>query len=375
MINAHTHVAASWFRGLGHAQPPPAGGQTLIERLMFPTERALTEPLVEAFSYSYLFGALRSGTTCVCDHYYFASGVARACERLGMRAVVGETVADLGGAFPGAERWQDARAAIERWPHGPLVRPAVCPHAADTVSRALLTEMAEYARRHSLPLHMHLSQSDGERERVLAREGVTPVEYARDCGALGERSLVAHLVTADESDLRIVAASGATAALCPASQILYERLAPIAAMWRLGVPLAVATDCAVSDDGADLLGELKLAGLLLRHEGAAPRPLPEQLLGLVTATPARVLGLPSGALAVGAAADLVLLRRDPSTEPIHSLAANLVYSLNPQHVRAVMIAGEWVLWDGEPQRLGAREMMAMIADATVELEQRIARAG
>jgi 5-methylthioadenosine/S-adenosylhomocysteine deaminase len=83
LINAHTHVAMGFFRGLGHGQ------DEMIERFFFPAEKSLTPELLAPLSYSYLYGGLVAGVTCFGDHYYFSEGVAQAMERLGMRGVVG----------------------------------------------------------------------------------------------------------------------------------------------------------------------------------------------------------------------------------------------------------------------------------------------
>ena len=74
---------------------------------------------------AYLYDGLRSGVTCFGDHYYFVDGVARAADRLGVRAVVGETVADLGGAFPGRRGFDDFKRTLDKWPHSSRVTPAV----------------------------------------------------------------------------------------------------------------------------------------------------------------------------------------------------------------------------------------------------------
>ncbi len=348
LINAHTHCALSFFRGLGY-QPMPAGSeQSIIETVMFPAERSLTPDMTEPLSYSYIFDGLRSGVTCFVDHYYYIAGVGQALERFGVRGVIGETVADLGGAKPGREAWDRARHLIDAWPFSNRVTPAVAPHAADTVSRGWLKEMAEFARQRHLPLHMHLSQTTGERQRVLSREGITPVRMAAECGALSERSLIVHLVTADADDLGLIADSGSTIGFCPASQILYERLAPIHAFLQHGIPVVVGTDCAASNDTADMLQEVRFASLMANSHLPHDQPLATKTaLSWYGEQAATSLGLGGriGSLTPGSCADLVLLRLDASTQPMPSIANGLLYTLGSRHVQHVMVDGRWVLWN------------------------------
>jgi 5-methylthioadenosine/S-adenosylhomocysteine deaminase len=347
LINAHTHCPMGFFRGLGH------GKSDLIEKFLFPAEKSLTPEILEPLSWSYIYSGLRSGVTCFVDHYYFSAGVARALDRFGLRGAIGETVADCGGAFPSKDAWARARAEIESWPHSSRIIPVVAPHAADTVSPSLLTEMSAWAREQKIPLHMHLSQTEGELRRVQARDGKTPVALAHACGALSERTLAVHLVSASDGDIKLLRDSGATAGFCPASQIIYESLMPVAKLMKAGVPLALGTDCAASNDSADMLQEMRTAAILLRDRGALTGDQCAQgALAMATVNPARVLGLPCGKLEAGLAADLVFLKPDLSTMPMHDPEANLIWSFGSSQVQHVMVDGSWVLWR---QRLPSHE--------------------
>lgn len=367
LINAHTHVAMGFFRGLGHGQ------DEMIEKFFFPAERSLTRELLAPLSYSYIYSGLVAGVTCFGDHYYLSDGVAEAFERFGVRAVVGETVADLGGAFPGREGWERWRKLIDAWPYSSRITPAVAPHAVDTCSETLLSELAAYAAQAKLPLHMHLSQTRGEFARVQQRAGCSPVELAARCGALTDKTLAVHLVTASANDIKILRDHGVTAALCPASQIIYEYLAPIADLLTSGIPLAVATDSAASNDTADLFAEMRLLALLAKDRGVPEAyRQPEQVLRMTTEHPARVLGLADkiGSLAVGKAADVVFLATDLSTEPTVSLATNLLYSFGSRNVRHVMVDGRFVLYNGKPTLVNAEDLLLEYRVAVAEIYRR-----
>lgn len=341
LINAHTHAAMGFFRGLGH------GRTNMIETFLFPAEKALTPELLEPLSWSYLITSLRAGVTCIADHYYMIAGVGRALERIGMRGFIGETIADLGGAFPGWESWTRAREGIESWNFNELVRPVVAPHAADTVSAKMLREASHFARQHDLTLHMHLSQTTGELHRVRHQDSMTPVQKAFACEALWDRTLAVHLVSAREADYAEIRASGATAVICPASQIIYEHLAPLENIAATGVNWATATDCAASNDGADLLGDCKWLGLLARDRKIADETFsPAALLASVTTVPARALGMAGklGVLKEGALADIVFLRDDISMRPAFDDVRNLIYSAGSSGVEHVMVNGQWRLW-------------------------------
>lgn len=368
LVNAHTHVAMGFFRGLGQ------GRDQMIESFFFPAEKALSREILEPLSYSYIYAGLRSGVTTFGDHYYHIEGVGKALDRFGVRGVIGETVADLGGAFPGLEGWQRMQDLLQRWPFSSRITPAICPHAADTLSPKLLKELSHFAKKNALPLHMHLSQTTGERQRVMAREGMSPVRYAANCGALTERTLAVHLVTADDDDIAILKSHGVTAGLSPASQILYERLAPIEAFMTQGLPLALGTDCAASNDDADMLSEMRLLSLLAKMGGAPSAAYEaDAILDVGTIQGARALGLGAqvGALAPGMDADFVLLQEDLGTIPSPRPYINLLFSMGSRQVRHVMVAGQWVLWDRMPTKVQTDQLESDYLSAVGEIHRRL----
>lgn len=368
LINSHTHVPMSFFRGLGHER------KDMIETFLFPAEKALTPELVEPLSYSYIFNGLRAGVTCFNDHYYFSEGVGRALDRLGLRGVVGETTADLGGAFPTMETWKRSKTLIEKWPFSSRITASVAPHAADTVSETLLKACAAFAKANDLPLHLHLSQTRGERQRVTAKYGVSPVQLAERNGILGPKTLAVHLISADSADLQRLADTGTGAGFCPASQIIYEKLAPIEEFLAKGIPVAIGTDCAACNDNADMMAELKLTALLLKEHGI-PDDLrsPSKVLAMATKDPAKILGLEKtiGSLAAGMAADVVFLRRDLGTEPMLSPETNLIYSLSSQHIDHVMVDGKWVLWQKSLPNANEQELVQQYQQAVSEIRRRV----
>jgi 5-methylthioadenosine/S-adenosylhomocysteine deaminase len=291
-----------------------------------------------------------------------------------VRGWIGETVADLGGAFPGRESWSRARALIEKSKFSSLISHVIAPHATDTVSSELLKECADYARENKIPLHMHLSQTPGERDRVKARENLSPVAIAAKAGALTPMSLVVHLTSADQQDLQIIKDSGATIGYCPTSTLFYDKLASIEDFYRLDIPLAIGTDCAASNDNADILEEIKIASLVGRdHRISHAQLTPDHLLAMATTIPAKVLGRSHdlGTLEPGKLADLVLLKLSLSSEPRDNPLANVFYSMGARDVTHVMVNGRWALWNRDLPDWDENQLKADYLEAVQEIRSRI----
>ncbi len=371
LINAHMHASMSFFRGLGQAQGPNnKRDSSMIENFFFPAEQSLTPDLIEALSYPYLVDALKSGTTSCVDAYFFIDGVAKALERLGMRGFIGEHIADQGGPHPaGKETWHHFRNKIENWPYSSRVKPVVYAHATDTVSKGLLQELGQFAKANALPFHMHLSQTWGERERVINQTGMSPVRLAYEAGVIHDRSLLVHLVSADRADLELISQQGALVGLCPVSEIIYENLPDLKNFFELKMRIALGTDCAASNDGADLLNEARSMALLARHSGF---PLSAFDLGAMVLGEAAQLLAPRdlGSIDVGKAADFVCIRLGIETYPWTRSLTNLFFSGVSRQVEHVMIDGHWVLWSRQLVQVSESDLIEEFEKALGQLRMR-----
>lgn len=362
-INAHTHVTMGFLRGLGHGQ------NQVITDIFFRNEKRLRPEWVQGLSYSYIYSGLKAGVTCFGDHYYFTEEVIKALEAVGVRGYVGQVIADKGGPFPSSESWTEARELIEKGQFSDLIQPVVCPHSSSTVSLSLMKEVSQFASKSNLPLHFHLSQNQEEWEQCKKEYGCSPVEWALKAGALGENSLVVHLTSVNEPDLDILKNQGVTVGFCPASQILYDRLAPLDLFLKKEIPLALATDGAASNDASDLHRELWLMALLSRHMGYQKDDLNEMVFRSVTQNPAKCfMASQLGDFTQGSAADLVFRKIDLDTLPDYDPLTTLLYSYESHHVEHVMVAGQWVLWDGEPVKISRQQMMEQYQEALEHLK-------
>lgn len=361
LVNAHTHCAMGFFRGLGHGRPD------MIESFLFPAEKSLTPALVEDLSLSYIAAGIRCGVTTFSDHYYFVAGVGRAIDRLGARGVIGETVADLGGAFPGLDSFHRMEDLLKTWSFSSRISASVAPHAADTVSESLMKKLAAFAKKNHLPIHMHLAQTEGERQRVKKRENLSPVQYAQRCGALGDRTIAVHLIACDTEDVNILKNEGVTAGICPVSEVIYERLPDIARFHAAGIPTALGTDCAASNDSSDMLAEMRFYNLMMRDRGVTVADFNfKETLATATVNGAALTAQPgvTGLLTPGSVADLVLMRAGldllPATDPL----ANLICSAGSGLVDHVMVDGQFILRDRRLTTANEDDLLASYVTAT-----------
>lgn len=366
LTNGHSHVAMTFFRDHSHGHPE------MIEKYFFPAEGKLDAKLVEDLSYGALIAGLRAGTTCFFDHYYFSKGVGKAIERIGIKGMLGETVADLSGAFPSRSTWERARNDIEKWSFSSRLRPALAPHASDTVSAKLLREVGDYAEKMSLPIHLHLAQTKGERVRSEKIHRKGPIETVAEAGLLGPRTLAVHLVDANKNDLARLRDADVVVGLCPASQVLYERLAPLSEIFAQDFRTVIGCDAAAANDGTDLLSEAKITALFAVDRGVRDdEKLAKKIFASLTETAQDWAGgLGARRIAKGEAADLVFLRYDVENHPSHNLFVNFVYSLKSSQVEHVLVDGEWVLWRRELALASESELKGRYEKACAKIQKK-----
>ncbi len=364
-VNSHTHVAMGFFRGFGH------GKKTLIEKFLFPAEKNLSAELIKPLCYSYIAAGIKSGVSFFNDHYYFSKKVAEALDDFGVRGAVGETIADLGGAFPTSKKdFAKIKKAIENWPFSKKIIPLLAPHAADTVSPELMRDIAEFAEKLDLPIHLHLSQTLGERTRVFKKHKISPVMLALKNNLLGPKTLAVHLISADKKDFEILKKTKTYIGFCPSSQIIYEHLAPIE-HFSLS-QTCLGTDAAACNDSGDIMSELNLAALLLRDRSKKSVDS-KKVLNMVWENPYRFLGLEKsfGKIAEGFSADFAFLETDISVEPFSDqFLQNILYTFKSRHVSDVMVAGEFILKDYVLTKIDEKTARSDYLEAVSEIQKR-----
>jgi 5-methylthioadenosine/S-adenosylhomocysteine deaminase len=294
---------------------------------------------------------LKSGTTCIIDHYFHMEQIARATTELGLRGVLGHTIMSRLGPITGEREFEEGIAFVQRWKnHHALVIPWLAPHATDTVSKEWLLKLREIATDEDVGLHLHLAQSPLELEYIKEQYGIGCVEYLRDIGFLGEDVLAAHCIYIDDDEMDLLAESGAHPVYCPMGHALGGR--PMRA-WELllrGARVLIGTDCVCSNNVMDIVGELRIAGASQKQLAGDREAMPAiKILEMVTVDAAAAIGMSDqlGTIAPGYLADLIILNFEGlHTVPNYFLLDNIVYCCTGRDVDTVIVNGQTVVRDG-----------------------------
>jgi 5-methylthioadenosine/S-adenosylhomocysteine deaminase len=351
LVNAHSHAPMVLFRGQGEGLPL----DRWLQEVMWPREARLTGDDVEVAMTAASAEMLGNGVTTSVEMYFHPERIATAVATTGARAIIATPLIPLPGMPPIEEQLQYAVDLAAGAPGDGTVEFGIGPHAAYTVPLPVLRRAAAAAREHGLLLHLHVAETATEGADLLATHGLSVPALLAAHDVLGGRVLAAHCVHLDDGDLDLWREYDVAVAHCPASNAkLASGIAPLRAMLDRGIRVGVGTDGPASNDGLDLLADLRLAASFARLAvGSATALTAAEAIWLATGAAADAVGRPDlGQLEAERRADLVHVdTRTLVFEPVGDLVdvlAHLVWSGAGRHVRDVWVGGRQVVRDSAP---------------------------
>ncbi len=357
-ICTHTHFYGAFARGLAIPGPAPRDFPEILRKLWWPLDRSLTLDDVRLSALVCLLDAVRHGTTTLIDHHASPNAIdgsldaiADAVDQAGLRAVLCYEVTDRDGATKAragiAENVRFLRAAAQR----PNVKATFGLHASLTLSEETLKACAEANAEFGGGFHIHVAEHEADEEDSLARTGLRTVHRLHRAGILGPRTIVAHAVHVDPWELEILRDSGTWVSHQPRSNMNNGvGAAAIDAMLRGGVKLCLGND----GFSNDMWAEWKAAYLLHKVATRDPRAAHGDSIARIAADHnARLAemffpGQTLGKLAVGAAADMIMVEYHPFTPLTEgNLPWHVLFGFESSMVTATIAAGKVLMWDRE----------------------------
>ncbi|HET9186081.1 MAG TPA: amidohydrolase [Solirubrobacterales bacterium] len=343
LVNGHTHAAMTLFRGSGGDLPL----MPWLEERIWPVEARLEPEDVYWGARLACAEMIRTGTTRFWDMYWHPAETARAVADAGLRATIGAPLIDRDGN--GGRMREAALRSLEALSEfGPAISPALAPHSIYTVGEASLRWIAELSAEREVPVQIHLSETEQEVQDCIAKHGVRPAAYLDRVGLLTPRTVLAHGVWLDPSELALIAERGATVVTNPAAnlKLAVGGVFPHPAARAAGVAVGLGTDGAGSNDSLDLLADLKLFALLQKHAAGDPTAIAAaEAWSVATGERAPLLG--ARALEPRAPADFLLAGAAAPELAIGDLTSDLVYAASGSVVDATVVGGRVLMRGGE----------------------------
>ena len=359
LVNAHHHLLQSAFRTLPGTRGVRMAGWLSVMGQAY-RDYAVDPELGAAAASVGVAESLLCGVTTVADHHLtwpdgvppvdLAVATAGSAGALGARLcfVRGTTGEDADTVVDSVRAIHSAFTGMDGDPVGRgMLQLAVGPSGAHTDGPGTFAALRDVARELGL-LRRTQSNEQVDVERAAEKYGCRPLDLLADWGWLEPGVTLAHLCGISEAELEVVASSGVTVTHAPGCDVpMGWGIAPVGDLLDRGVTVGLGTSGGGSNDGGHLLADARLA---VQVSGLTGRVLTaEEALGMATAGSAAGLGRPElGVLDAGTPADLCVWDCSGVADAgVHDWPAGLLWATPGRRPRDVMVAGEWVVRDGE----------------------------
>ncbi|MEM4348034.1 MAG: amidohydrolase [Candidatus Anstonellaceae archaeon] len=347
-VNSHTHCPMTLLRGFAEDMRLEEWLEKVRKK-----EQNFSPAQVYAGALVACIEMLKSGTTCFSDMYFHMDEVAKAVLNCGIRAVLAYGMVDLGDHSVAKSELQKAEAFISKW-NGKAngkIKCAVAPHSIYLCSAELLKESNRLSQKYNLPLHIHLSETRKEVFDCLKATGKRPVFYLNSLRILSKRLIAAHCCWLSKEEVRVLAKSKCSAALCPVSNMKLAGggVAPLPEMQEFGMNVCLGTDGAASNNSLSMFDTMKVLGLIQKNaRWDASIAKHDFILNAATHFGSNALSINAGKIKQGFLADIVLIDlKATNLLPWQNHTANLIYSAHPGNVTDVIVDGRQVVCEGK----------------------------
>lgn len=378
LINSHHHFYQTLTRAF-----PAALNKNLFPWLqsLYPVWARLTPDMIATSTQIALCELLLSGCTTASDHHYlFPDGLEHAIDiqveqatKLGIRVHLTRGSMSLGedqGGLPprttiqtDCEILDDSKRLIKtyhQYEDGAMVRIALAPCSPFSVSEELMRATGDLAQDLDVRLHTHLAETHDETDFCVKMFGVRPVDYLERVGWLNDRTWLAHGIHFNDEEIARLGNAKVGIAHCPSSNmILASGQCPTLALQAAGCPVGLGVDGSASNDGSNMIGEVRQALLLQRLRYGANKITHQKAFDWATKGSAGCLGRDDiGEIAVGKQADIALFKLDEIRFAGSGSPLAAVLLCGATKADKVMVAGRWRVLDGQVVDVDINKLMA-----------------
>jgi len=383
LICAHTHFYGAFARGMALPGEPPANFPEILEKLWWRLDKALDEESVRYSALVCLVDAIRHGTTTLIDHHASPNAIdgsldviAEATLQAGVRASLCYEVTDRDGeARRQAGIAENARfiAAVQAEAN-PLLGASFGLHALLTLSDETLEKAAAAAAALGTGFHIHVAEDLADQRNSFKRSGLPIVERLHRHGILGEKTIAAHCVHVDDTEVEILRETGSRVVHNPRSNMNNAvGTARLAGLLRQGIRVGLGND----GFSNNLFTEMHVAYLVHKMARGDPRAMPaDAVLRMAFAHNAEIADLffpgPLGQLSPGALADVILVDYFPTT-PLDAgnLPWHVIWGIDGSSVDTTIVGGRVLMHHRELLTLDEAAITARSRELAAEVWQRM----
>ena len=359
LINTHTHLAMSIFRGYKTDKKL----MDWLENAIFPVEDKLKPEDIYWNSYLSCLEMIKSGTTTCNDMYLGMNKTVEAINDTGLRAVVAWCIKD-DSIKDKVEQTREYAKKYNTDENG-KIRIYVSADAPHTCNPDTIKLCVDLAKELNTGLHIHLAETIDEETKIKSRYDKRSTEYLNDLDVFDVPVVLAHGIYVSDSDIEILKKIKGGISHNPISNCkLSSGICDVVKLRKNGINIGLGTDGIGSTTTMDMFEEMKTAAYLQKVNTMEPSSISAyDILKMATIEGAKVLGLEKeiGTLEPGKKADMIFIKTDKLHMcPANDVCANLVYSSNGADVESVMIDGKVIMQNRKMLNLDEKQVMRQV---------------
>jgi 5-methylthioadenosine/S-adenosylhomocysteine deaminase len=287
--------------------------------------------------------------------YWFEEAQIQAVKEMEIRANIGLVMLDFlpMGLKEKVEKLYLKFSHLATQPLGHLITFSIAPHAIYTVSKENLIWAKNFAKRHKLLIHMHLSETENEVKECQRKYKMRPVEFLEKIGFLNKNCVFAHCVWLENKEIEILEKRGCSVVYNPTSNMkLASGVFPWKKIKGRKINVCLGTDGPASNNSLNLFFEMKIGAILQKIENKDPTVISaKEMFQMATRNGAKALRINAGEIKVGKLADLILINLNKiEMFPNCDLISNLVYSDAKNCISEVICNGKILMRDGKIEK-------------------------
>jgi len=377
-IDAHEHIYSMMARGMSLVLPQKADLKTILEKLWWKVDRALTNDLTYKSAMAAYLELVKNGVTTVIDHHasYGAitdslSAIAQAAKCFSVKSCLCYEVSDRAGK----DKMKAAVLENERFIKAAAKDPALAGmmglHASFTLADGSLSYCAEHAG--DAGYHVHIAEGAIDQKDCLEKHHRRVAERFSQFSILGPKTLLAHCIDIDEHEMELIKESKSAVVHNPQSNMNNAAGAPqVLKMMEKEILVGLGTDGYTHD----MLASYKAADLLHKHQLKDPAAgfleMSQAMFQNNREIAGRYFAMPTGMLKKGYAADVIIADYDPPT-PIEAsnVKAHLLFGISGKDISFTMAQGNIVMKDRKLVQLDEIQIMENCRQGAVELWEKL----
>lgn len=370
-ICAHTHFYGAFARGLGIPGDAPDAFPAILENLWWKLDKSLTAKDVEYSTKVCLLDAIKHGTTTLIDHHASPRAIAGSLDVIaeavlasGLRASLCYEVTDRDGKELAHEGIKENIRFIERTSRnhnfGSMVSSMFGLHASLTLSDETLDECRQIAPNQT-GFHIHAAEHPVDEYDSLKKSGMRVIERLNHHGILGEKSIVAHAVHVDASEINFLRETNTWVTHQPRSNMNNAvGMAAVESMLDFGIRVGLGNDGfsnAMWDEWRAAYLVHKLWNLDPRRMGA------DRVVKMAVHNNSELVNNQFGDIQVGkvhegASADLIIVDYQPFTEmTAGNLPWHIIFGFRDSMVETTIVNGKLLMENRELKTMDEEKIM------------------